>query len=129
MTSNDISREMVEQHLDDQAEMLSAIRTLIEDRVAFTEWSAWEQAALIAALRPPEGASEFEVIKARNLARHLFRDDIDQTVAFDPECMRPDLADRVRADLSGLVKLGSGTYLKQDVAMLQAATDPAPMSL
>ena len=128
MTSNDISREMVEQHLDEQAEMLSAIRNLIEDRVAFTEWSAWEQAALITALRPPEGASEFEAMKARNLARHLFRDDIDQTVTFDPECVRPDLADRVRADLSGLVRLGSGRYLKQDVVALQEAADPAPLS-
>lgn len=117
---DDTTRETVEEHLNDQAEMLSCIRSLIEDKVPFSEWSASERAAFVVALQPPEGTSHFEAMKARNLARHLFRQDIEEPLPLDPGFERLDLSDRIRADLSGLVRLGAGRYLAQDILAMTA---------
>jgi hypothetical protein len=105
----------VEEHLDEQAEMLSSIRSLIEEKIPFAGWAASEQAAFTAALQPPEEVSQFEAMKARNLARHLFRQDIENRLPLAEEFDRFDLADRIRADLAGLVRLGAGRHLKEEV--------------
>lgn len=114
MTSDDVLKA-VEEHLDDQAEMLSSVRSLIEDKIPFAEWAASERAAFTAALQPPEEMSQFEKMKARNLARHLFRQDIENRLPLAEEFDRFDLADRIRADLAGLVRLGSGRHLREEV--------------
>ncbi|MNU37252.1 hypothetical protein D3C71_259050 [compost metagenome] len=105
----------VEEHLDEQAEMLSSIRSLIEDKIPFAGWAASEQAAFTAALQPPEEMSQFEEMKARNLARHLFRQDIENRLPLSEEFDRFDLADRIRADLAGLVRLGAGRHLRDEI--------------
>lgn len=115
MTSDDTMLRTVEEHLDEQAEMLSSIRSLIEDKIPFGRWAASEQAAFMAALQPPEEMSQFEEMKARNLARHLFRQDIENRVPLPEEFDRFDLADRIRADLAGLVRLGAGRHLRDEI--------------
>lgn len=115
MISNDTMLKTVEEHLDEQAEMLSCIRILIEDKIPFAQWAASERSAFTAALQPPEEVSQFEAMKARNLARHLFRQDIENRLPLAEEFDRFDLSDRIRADLAGLVRLGAGRHLKDEV--------------
>lgn len=122
MATTDELRTEVEQHLDEQAEMLTAVRDLIEDRVPFDEWPETEQAAFLHALQPPKGTSDFEAMKAHNLCRHLFRQDIPAMQADEVPFERLDLSDRIRADLSGLVRLGAGRHL---IEALEAATSPS----
>lgn len=95
--------------LREQGESLHRIVSLIEDRV---DWEAWPEAdrETFATALCPEGVTAFEVMKARSLARHLFRaeaPDLRHAAVPDPV----GLADRIRADLSGLVPLGAGRFL------------------
>ncbi len=126
MISNDMLLNTVEEHLDEQAEILSSVRTLIEDKVAFAEWAVSERAAFITALQPPDEASEFERMKAKNLARHLFREDLTSPLQTMDGFDRFDLADRIRADLSGLVRLGAGRHLKDEMLGVASREMPSP---
>ena len=111
MMSGRSPRSIVERHLDEQAIVLSSVRMLIEDRVPLGEW--------------PAEASSFEHMKARNLAKHLFRRDVPAQNRLQIYGDRPELADRVRADLAGLVRLGAGRYLVAELVEVEAPTRPA----
>jgi hypothetical protein len=120
MISDDAMRNTVEEHLDEQAEILSSVRTLIEERVPFDEWDPVERNSLLLALAPTDGNS-FETMKASALSRHLFRTDIEVS-SEAADGVRPDLAERIRADLAGLVRLGAGRHIAS--AVIEAASIP-----
>ncbi|NTF16969.1 hypothetical protein G6L37_00820 [Agrobacterium rubi] len=125
MGINDTLREEVERHLDDQAEILSAVRVLIEEKIPFEEWAEIERDAFVMALQPSDDASAFEVMKAHNLYRHLFRQPVEPILLTPSGFDRPDLADRIRADLAGLIRLGAGRYLRNDIVTASPSISPA----
>jgi len=104
--------------LERQAMRLDRIRSLLERRVHWNEWPDEDRDVLVLAVFPPRGNS-FEFAKSRTLLRHLFRgNDPD----FDIDSVGPVSeveADRVRADLPGLVPLGCGAYLLDQFAHLK----------
>lgn len=104
-TDRQARRNRAEERLDLQARMLGSVITLIETRVPWNEWPRDERSVLAGALRCDD-KNNFEDAKARNLAWHLFRGDApDFDVERVPELC--DVEDRIRADLAGLVRLGS----------------------
>lgn len=100
--------------LEKQGESLHRIVSLIDGRIDWQDWLPEDRRVLASALFP-ESASSFEIMKSENLARHLFRGDV-------PDIRQMSVvdhvgeADRVRADLAGLVRLGAGRYLSAQIA-------------
>lgn len=121
------ARDDVERSLLRQADQLESVVTNILGRVPWDEWSGEDRQSLVQALNP-HGRSAFEQAKARNLARHLFRgdtpvfrsEDTEQETANDPS------AERLRADLPGLLPLGSGRYLLGQLTARTQIPEPRP---
>ena len=103
-------REAVEKRLGLQAAILSSTKHLIEGRIPLDQWPMDELASFYQALHPTRG-NEFEFRKARNLARHLFRGHDTPSFPEGVSDLQADLAERLRADLPGLLRLGAGIYM------------------
>lgn len=112
MRNRPTSRGQLETRLDAQAQSMMAIVDNIRNRLPWLEWTEHDRAVLIASLRPM-GQNAREEQKARDLFRHIFRMPV---VEISRDVMEhEDLADRSRADIIGLVKLGAGRYFYEDL--------------
>jgi len=91
---------------------LLKILELFQQGIPFADWPEDSIALLWAAL-DGEGCAEREQAKARLLERHLFRNTPAEAVL--PAKQKIEVprnwAERVRADLAGLVPLGAGLWL------------------
>ncbi|WP_315922129.1 hypothetical protein [Mesorhizobium sp. SP-1A] len=105
------TREQLETRLDAQAQFMAAIVYNIRNRLPWQEWSEHDRAVFIASLAPM-GKNAREEQKARDLFRHIFRMPVIEISRDVLE--HEDLADRLRADIIGLVRLGSGRYFYED---------------
>lgn len=109
MTSNPTSRgPFVQFRLNEQARVMAAIVSNIRAQTDWGIWSSECKNVLIAALLPVDQNRQ-EEIKAETLKWHLFRANLPHLDR--PKIENEDLAERVRADVPGLVKLGAGRYL------------------
>lgn len=104
-----LSRAQVEAALRIEGAVLADARELLRKAVPLTGWPEQLQRALLAALT--EEGEDIEAQKARWLRRHLFRD-TDLGLPPLPSSSLPSIgrriAERLRADLIGLVPLGCG---------------------
>lgn len=102
-------RSRTEARIALQARVLRDIVSLIAAKVPWGSWPRLELSVLKGALTC-DGRNTFEDAKARNLEWHLFRGKTPLLEAGRlPEMS--DMEERVRADLAGLVRLGSGRGL------------------
>ena len=105
-------REILEARISQEQGVLVAIVQLLQQRVPFQSWPPAQLDALRAALF--EDSNRVEAGKARVLARHLFRSTPPPwpprpvgDLSVEERC----LAERIRANLAGLVPLGAGCLL------------------
>ena len=82
---------------------------LLRRKVPLEAWPAEVRNAFLAALDAKSGSPP-ERQKARDLRRHLFS---DRRLPIAPEIDGSSAAERVRADLIGLVPLGAGLHLAE----------------
>lgn len=102
-------RAAIEAAIGAEDTVLEECLRLLNERVPLTDWPETSCQALLGALWDHGDGRSIEDQKARDLRWHLFRG--RPSPAPRPEFARLTTAERVRADLMGLVKLGAGTYL------------------
>lgn len=109
----------VELRIAQQEAMLEKIVVNIEENLTWDDWPTPEQDVLLRALCPVQ-ENHIEAAKARNLAWHLFRGSVPGFQ--EPQSpVADDLAERVRADLTGLVRLGAGRTLGKSMSTEKTA--------
>lgn len=107
----DFDRTAVEAAIMAEDTVLEQCLDGIDARVPVSEWPQAARDAFLGAIAEDQRGNERERAKARDLRQHLFRG--RPGPAPRPEFARLTTAERVRADLIGLVKPGAGTYLTE----------------
>ena len=104
------SRHQLEQFIVQENIVLRECVDLLERRIPLSDWSHDVRIAFLLAIQPGEGQ---EAYKAFNLVRHLRVNGLlyDEAIPHPPTSLQRRCAERIRADLSRLVRLGAGRYL------------------
>ena len=91
--------------------ILRACIDLLNRKIPLSEWPRDVRVAFLLAIQPGEGKEGY---KAFSAARHLriHRRFSNDEIPESPTVLQHRCAERLRADLSGLVKLGAGRYLQ-----------------
>lgn len=92
-----------------ETDILVRAVNLLNARTPLDKWPVEVRQSFLGALAPSVGLAESR--KALVLKRHLFRG--GPAVTGDERLARTAAAERLRADLPGLVPLGAGCYLNQ----------------
>lgn len=104
-------RRDLERFIVQENRILEECVDLINRRVPLSEWPPETRIAFLLALQPRQ---EGETRKAFSMARHLridgHFDGLDVPEA--PSDLQCRCAERIRADLPGLIRLGAGRYLQ-----------------
>lgn len=103
--------------IDSDTTSLVEIVDLFRRGLPLAEWPIVAQAVMALALHD-EHATPTETAKARRLQRHLFGD--LPPPAFVRDAVQSRRAERVRADLPGIVAFGSGLHLTDPAAIARA---------
>jgi hypothetical protein len=84
---------------------------LINQRIPLADWPRDQRVAFLLAIQSGEGREGY---KAFSLARHLRigRRFDGYDVPINPSPLQRRRAERIRADLAGLIRLGAGGYLQ-----------------
>lgn len=102
----------LEKFIIQENEILQKCVGLLNRRIPLSDWPHEVRVAFLLAIRlKGEGR---EAYKAFSTARHLRigRQSPDYDVPENPSPVQRRCSERIRADLPGLVKLGSGSYLQ-----------------
>lgn len=104
------NRQQLEQFLVQEQAVLQDCVDLLNRQIPLSDWPDDVRAAFLLAIQSGEGR---EAYKAFSTARHLrlHKRFPDQYLPEKPTSLQLRCAERLRADLSHLVKLGAGTYL------------------
>jgi hypothetical protein len=105
-------RQQLENFLVQEQVILRECVRLLKRQVPLEDWPADVRTAFLLAIEAGEGR---EAAKAFRTARHLrlARRLADWDVPERPTSLQRRCAERLRADLAKLVKLGAGRYLQQ----------------
>lgn len=105
------SRNDLENFIAHENEILEECVGLLNRRIPLSDWPYDVRVAFLLALQA-EGEGG-EAYKAFSTARHLRidRQSLGYHVPKNSTAVQRRCSERIRADLSGLVKLGSGSYL------------------
>ncbi|GAK61468.1 hypothetical protein U27_01369 [Candidatus Vecturithrix granuli] len=105
------NRQQIEQFLVQEQTVLQECVNLLHRKIPLSDWPDNVRAAFLLALQAGEGR---EAYKAFSTARHLrlHRRFPDQYLPGKPTPLQRRCAERLRANLSKLVKLGAGSYLE-----------------
>ncbi|MEW6751820.1 MAG: hypothetical protein AB1505_12710 [Candidatus Latescibacterota bacterium] len=102
-------QQAVEAMIREEERVLLEVVRLLQTGVCFAAWPAEAMELLRAALT--EGENGVEAQRSRTLTRHLFRSRAHSLPALRQADLPPlqrRIAERIRADLAGLVPLGCG---------------------
>ena len=104
-------RQQVEENLIRERRILQQCVYLLKDKIPLSEWPYDVKVAFLLAIRT-EGEGR-EAYKAFSASRHLrLRKRLpDDDIPKHPSPLQYRCSERIRADLSRLVKLGAGSYL------------------
>ena len=103
------------EEIREEERILSECVACLEAKAPLSEWPEKVRTAFLGALAEDTVASERECHKAYVMGRHLFRG--RPGPAPSPKHARWTVAERIRADLMGIVRLGAGTYLTNRIAL------------
>ncbi len=105
-------RHQLEQLIVQEQTILQECVDLLKRRIPLSEWPRDVRVAFLLAIQSGEGK---EACKAFSTARHLriYRHFPDDDILENPTSVQRRCSERIRADLSRLVKLGAGSYLQQ----------------
>jgi hypothetical protein len=105
-------RHQLEQFIIQEHTILQECVDLLNRKIPFPEWPEDVRTAFLLALRTGEGR---EACKAFSTVRHLRLNKRfpDEDVPENPTPLQRRCAERLRADLAKLVKLGAGSYLQK----------------
>ncbi|MDM8552982.1 hypothetical protein QUF72_23080 [Desulfobacterales bacterium HSG2] len=105
------SRNDLENFIAHENEILEECVGLLNRRIPLSDWPDDVRVAFLLALQA-EGEGR-EAYKAFSTARHLHidRQSMGYNVLKNPTSAQRRCSERIRADLSGLVRLGAGSYL------------------
>jgi len=111
MTARVFDRQAVEAAIRHDSDVLRTCIACLLAKRPLGDWPEEAAEAFLGALADEACDNEPEAYKARTMRAHLFRRlDI---MPGEPEFAHTTPAERVRADLIGLVPLGAGQYLTQ----------------
>jgi len=106
------SRQELKQFITQENTILQECVSLLSRKAPLAEWSNDVRIAFLLAIQAGEGKEGY---KAFTIARHLRidREFSDADIPPRPTSFQCRCSERIRADLSHLVKLGAGSYLHQ----------------
>ena len=106
------SSHQLQQFIAQENTILQECVNLLSQKTPLSEWSRDVLTAFLLAIQPGEGRESY---KAFIIARHLRIDTglSDTDIPQNPTPFQRRCSERIRADLSRLVKLGAGSYLQR----------------
>lgn len=112
MTAKRYDRNLLEKFIAGENRILQECADLLKRRIPLCDWPDEVRIAFLLALRTEEGR---EAYKAFCMARHLRinREFPGHSVPENPTSAQRRCSERIRSDLAGLVRLGSGRYLQR----------------
>lgn len=108
------SAEEINQAIKEEGRVLSACMSLINDKTPLPDWPEHVREAFVCALFCGDQVSEIEARKGEDLFYHLFQAFPERNAA-SYRGNNDRIAERIRADLMGGVRLGGGKHLYEDV--------------
>jgi predicted NACHT family NTPase len=105
-------RHQLEQFISQEHTILQECVDLLDRRIPLSDWSKDVRVAFLLAIQSGEGK---EAYKAFSTSRHLRinRQFFDYEAPDNPTAFQRRCSERIRADLSRLVRLGAGSYLQK----------------
>ncbi|EWY38093.1 hypothetical protein N825_15555 [Skermanella stibiiresistens SB22] len=109
MGRRSFDRTDIEAAINHENWVLERCLDLLNERKSLSDWDDEVAEALLGAIADDGVRNEPEAEKARKLRHHLFENEAGPTAR--PDKAHVTTAERIRADLAGLVPAGAGLHL------------------